>query len=92
MTLPPENGARFELSRLETSAEGARYEVRVHEASARWSAGTTVGAAALEIQWAATPPAWIASTTLLFFKTLQKNHGKDGSWPARLVRWRAERE
>lgn len=92
MTLPPENGARFELARTESRAEGAHYEVQVHEASARWTAGVTLGASALEVRWASPPPAWIASTTLLFFKTLQKNHGKDGSWPARLVRWRAERE
>ena len=92
MTLPPEQGARFELVRESTSDREATYVIAVIEPDARFEARATIAASSLDTRWTPEPPRWIADTTHGFLKTLQKNHVADSSWPARLVRWRAERE
>jgi hypothetical protein len=90
--LPPEHGARFELAREALTPSGARYVVTVVDASASYRAESTLDAARVDTRWSPEPPPWIAETTHGFLKTLQKNHASDASWPARLVRWREERE
>jgi hypothetical protein len=92
MTLPPEHGARFEITREASSERGATYAIAVIEAERRYEARATIAASSLDTQWTPEPPRWIADTANGFLKTLQKNHVADASWPARLVRWRAERE
>ena len=91
MTLAPAHGARFELARVTTSSAGAVYRVSVLDAHARHEARVSLEAASLEMRWVSEPPPWIAETVHGFVKILQKNHAHDGSWPARLVRWRSER-
>lgn len=88
----PEHGARFELARTDTASAGATYAITVVEAATTHEAIVTISASDAQTRWAAEPPRWIADTVHGFVKTLQKNHAADASWPARLVRWRAEKE
>jgi hypothetical protein len=90
--LAPEHGARFELARQALTTGGARYVVSVIVAGASYRAESEIDAARVDTRWSPEPPPWIAETTHGFLKTLQKNHAGDASWPARLTRWREERE
>lgn len=87
----PEHGARFEIAREHVDGAAADFGVRVVEAHSTHEARVTISASTIDARWVAPPPRWIADTALGFFKTLQKNHASDGSWPTRLVRWRAEK-
>lgn len=90
MTNAPEHGARFEILRESTTEASATYAIAVHAHEGAHHASVTITASGVETRWTAEPPTWIAETTHGFVKMLQKNHAGDGSWPARLVRWRAE--
>jgi hypothetical protein len=88
----PEHGARFEILRESLTADGAIFAIAVIDAAATHQARVIISVGAVQTHWSTEPPRWIADTTNGFVKTLQKNHAADASWPARLVRWRAERE
>ncbi len=88
----PEHGARFEIALEDKTESHATYAIAVHDAEAIYDAIVTITAGAVETKWTSEPPRWIADTTQGFMKMVEKNHAGDASWPARLVRWRAERE
>jgi len=92
MSEGPEHGARFELSRQSIDDRAATYELIVLERQRSFAARATLAPSGIDVHWTSEPPRWIADTMLGFLKTLRKNHADDAGWPARLVRWRAERE
>ena len=91
-SLHPSHGARIVLSRIDGSADGARYRVEIYEPDGVQHEGEARLVPALGLAWDDTPPAaWIVTFVTRVALGLAKKHAPDASWPRKLTRWREER-
>ena len=94
----PKSGGRAVLELLSESADAIRYraELYVPDATFRSEASVAVADGAVTFApWApAAPPPWLQRYATTFLRSAWRERQKDASvgWPARINRWREERE
>jgi len=93
----PDYGGRFQLDRIETDGERARYraDVRTDEATYSYSVDIRIVDGAVDIQpthrapvAAPDPPPWLSGHLLKLARQLSRNGLRSGDWPRRIRRWR----
>lgn len=88
----PEYGGRVELRLVSAADALARYEVRLFDPEAEWSAEADVqGEAALSLgafTGPSKPPEWLEALAKTLLRGTLRQRSAAGSWPRRVTRWR----
>ena len=87
-----DTGGRFSLQLAAHDGQGARFELVLSTAEARWQTNAEVAAsdgAVVLAGWdvPTEPPAWLVAYARAALRSAWRQHAEHG-WPRRLTRWR----
>jgi hypothetical protein len=92
----PKSGGRAVLELLDESTSAIRYRAELYVPDATFTSEASVAATDGTVTFApwapGEPPPWLLKYATTFLRSAWRERQKDIPWPARINRWREERE